>query len=231
MVSFMAQFAISQPWMEYIQEPQKKELTLNDFRDAFNKWIDENQIVEGKKQIDGEWVKVPGYKLFKRWEYFWDLRVNRTTTAFPTTNAAAQFAKYKEENPQKSSSGDWVAVGPSSSDGGYAGLGRVNCIEFHPTDNNTFWIGTPSGGMWKTTNGGTNWTCLTDGNDVIGVSDIALANDFTTSNTMYIATGDRDGGSSWTLGGGVKGDNNSIGILKSTNGMSYILFYFECLKD
>jgi PKD repeat protein len=218
MVSFMAQFAISQPWLEYIQEPQKEELTLNDFRDAFNRWEDQNQIVDGKKQVDGEWIKVPGYKLFKRWEYFWDLRVNRTTTAFPQTTAAAQFAKYKAENPDKSSSGDWLAVGPSTTTGGYAGLGRVNCIEFHPTDNNTFWVGTPSGGLWKTTNGGSNWECLTDGNDVIGVSDIALANDFTTSNTMYIATGDRDGGSSWTLGGGVRADNNSIGILKSTDG-------------
>lgn len=219
MVSFMAQFAISQPWMEYIQEPNKnEELTLNDFRDAFNRWINENQIVEGKKKINDKWVKVPGYKLFKRWEYFWDLRVNRSTSAFPKTNAAVQYAKYKAENTQKSSNGNWAAFGPSATAGGYAGLGRVNCIEFHPTDVNTFWIGTPSGGMWETTDGGGTWNPLTDGNDVIGVSDIALANDFTTSNTMFIATGDRDGGSSWTLGGGVKGDNNSIGILKSTDG-------------
>ena len=35
---------------------------------------------------------------------------------------------------------------------------------------------------------------------------------------IYIATGDRDGGSMWSLGGGQYNDNNSVGVLKSTDG-------------
>ena len=38
------------------------------------------------------------------------------------------------------------------------------------------------------------------------------------NNTMFIGTGDRDGGSLWSLGGGNSNDNNGIGILEPTDG-------------
>jgi photosystem II stability/assembly factor-like uncharacterized protein len=102
---------------------------------------------------------------------------------------------------------NWIFSGPTTSPGQYNGLGRVNCIGFHPTDVNTFWVGTPAGGLWKTTNGGASWTTVTDNLPVLGVSDIAI--DPTNPNTMYIATGDGDG---------YPGDTKSVGILKSTDG-------------
>lgn len=158
---------------------------------------------------------------FKRWEWYWESRVDRETGEFPTTSPAEEWQKYKA-SPQfsqlKSTSGAWASMGPVASEGGYAGIGRINCISFHPSDNNTYWVGSPSGGLWKTTDNGITWTPLTDNNDVLGVSDIAIPSDYATSNTIYIATGDRDGGSVHTLGGGHRGDNNTIGFLKSTNG-------------
>ena len=42
--------------------------------------------------------------------------------------------------PALSPAGGWVPLGPSSSLGGYSGVGRLNCIAFHPTDVNTFWV-------------------------------------------------------------------------------------------
>ncbi|PID88921.1 MAG: hypothetical protein CSB02_00155 [Bacteroidia bacterium] len=80
-------------------------------------------------------------------------------------------------------------------------------MAFHPTDNNTYWIGAPAGGLWQTTDDGNTWTCLTDQNPIQGVSDIVIPSDFDTSHTIYIATGDRDGN-----------DNRSIGVLKTTDG-------------
>jgi len=114
------------------------------------------------------------------------------------------------------SAGNWTPKGPSTSDGGYAGIGRINCMAFHPTNENIFWVGTPSGGLWKTTNFGATWTTVTDNLPVLGVSDIAInpAN----PNIMYIATGDGDGGSLWGCTGSPGGDTQSIGILKSTDG-------------
>ncbi len=53
---------------------------------------------------------------------------------------------------------------------------------------------------------------------VLGVSAIVV--DPTNTNIIYIATGDRDGGSMFTLSGGQGADNASIGIYKTTNGGS-----------
>ena len=107
-------------------------------------------------------------------------------------------------------------MGPSYTSGGYAGLGRLNCVAFRPGDANTLYVGAASGGIWKTSNGGSTWTPLGDNNTVLGVSDIIVIAG--TPDVLYIATGDKDGGSMWSLGGGQFNDNNSVGVLKSTDG-------------
>lgn len=120
-------------------------------------------------------------------------------------------------NPEETdNSVAWTSLGTNTSLGGYAGIGRINCIAFHPTDVNTFSVRSPAGGIWKTINGGINWTILNNNQAVLGVSDIAV--DYTNTNILYIATGDRDGGSMWTLSGGQSADNASIGVLKSIDG-------------
>lgn len=89
-------------------------------------------------------------------------------------------------------------------------------MAFHPTDPNTFWVGTPAGGLWKTTNGGTSWTTNTDYFPVLGVSDIAVHP--TNADILYLATGDGDLGNLSGLTGGAEGDTKSIGILITTDG-------------
>ncbi len=179
--------------------------------------------------VDGGYVlkngvkeKVPNWKIYKRWEYYWEQRVNQLTGEFPKTTAVDEYEKYKKSPYYSPGNTDysesWTNLGTNTSTGGYAGLGRINCIAFHPSDANTFWVGSPSGGIWRTSNGGTNWTILNNNMAVLGVSDIVIPSDYATSNTIYIATGDRDGGSMWALGGGQSNDNNSIGVLKSTDG-------------
>ena len=100
-------------------------------------------------------------------------------------------------------------------------MGRINCIAFRSGDNNTFYVGSPSGGLWKTTDGGSTWTVLTDNNDVLGVSDIILfAGTTTATDTLFIATGDRDCGALDNLPYGHTADDHTIGILKSVDGGS-----------
>ena len=81
----------------------------------------------------------------------------------------------------------------------------VNCIAFDPINHNTIWIGSPAGGLWKSSDGGSNWDTNTDNLPVIGVSHIAI--DPYNSQVMYIVTGD-----SYAT------DTYSIGVLKSTDG-------------
>ncbi len=170
-----------------------------------------NQYFSGKSTGKGS-----GFKQWKRWEY---LAERRLTPDGKVANWAArnfeEYQNYLQTHPEADNgeptdvpNGHWTSLGPSDftwGNGWNGGVGRINCITFHPTVANTFWVGAPAGGLWKTTNGGTSWTPLTDGMPSIGVSGIAV--DYTNTNILYILSGDGDGG-----------DSYSIGVLKSTDG-------------
>lgn len=213
---FLLPFIVnSQEWMSNLPQEEKGNFSFQEVQQAFNAYIEDESIVNGKKQIDGQWVKVPNYKLYKRWEWYWETRVDQATGEFPDFSAVDAYYASKQPQRSKAEASNWTALGPDWSSGGYAGIGRVNTVAFPPGDFNNIYVGTPSGGLWYYN--GASWTPLTDQNTVLGVSDIAFNSDFSTSNTMYIATGDRDGGSMWSLGGAQYNDNNSIGVLKSTD--------------
>ncbi len=220
LILFCGSHISAQVWMKELKAAKiKKELTIFDYKKAFNDYWVKYHVKSGKYFKSGRQEKAPGWKQFKRWEYYWESRVNNFTGAFPKTTTAMEMRKFKSQNKSAlKAGGKWTNLGTNSSSGGYAGIGRINCIAFHPSDNNTFWVGAPAGGIWKTTNGGASWTVLSDKNAVLGVSAIAVSPNYTTDNTLYIATGDRDGGSSWALGGDNYNDNNSVGVLKSTDG-------------
>ncbi len=179
---------------------------------AINEHWSSLSVDRGYRMVNGKKTKVPGWKLYKRWEYYWEQRVNRVTGEFPKTNSVDEFKKYINSKSFSATGGTWTNIGIDSMGGKGDGLGRLNCISFHPSNPNIFWVGSPSGGIWRTTNGGYNWTILNNNMSVLGVSDIAVPNNFATSNTMYIATGDRDKGSLYS------DIHNSIGVYKSTNG-------------
>ncbi|MBK7028311.1 MAG: hypothetical protein IPH45_03480 [Bacteroidales bacterium] len=122
-------------------------------------------------------------------------------------------------------------------------MGRINAIAFHPTDVNTIYIGAPSGGIWKTTDGGASWVNLANNLPKLGVSSILVHP--ADPNIIYIGTGDRDasdapgigvfktvdGGTTWvqinnTMGNKVVGDmlmhpSDPNTILAATNGGIY----------
>jgi len=193
-----------------------------EIKKAMNEYWASTNVNNGFVLKNGLETKVPYWKIYKRWEYFWEQRVNQVTGEFPKTTSADEYEKYKSSPKNSKRESDfaesWSNIGTNTSTGGYAGLGRINCVAFHPTDANIFWVGSPSGGIWKTTNAGTNWTILNNSMTTLGVSDIVIPGDYATSNTIYIATGDRDGGSMWSLSGGQSADNASIGVYKSTDG-------------
>jgi len=211
----------AQSWKDNLPQDkfQNGTLTFYDIQKAFNDYWEPYNVENGYYELYGEQVKAPYWKQFRRWEWYWENRIDIETGEFPKTSAYDELQKYIKENTgNKSASGNWTSMGPNNTSGGYAGLGRLNCVAFVPNDNNTIYVGAASGGIWKTTNGGSSWTPLGDGNPVLGVSDIVVYRPVTGPDIIYIATGDRDGGSMWALGGGQYNDNNSVGILKSTDG-------------
>ena len=150
-----------------------------------------------------------GWKVFKRWEYINRDRVLPDGKLQPPDYVKNEYLKYA--NLQKSVSGAWTQIGPISlpanSTSQPNGLGRINTIGFHPTDANTFYIGSPSGGFWKTSDGGTTWTVLSASMPTLGVSAILVHP--ATPDIIWIGTGDRDAG-----------DAPGMGVYKSTDGGS-----------
>jgi len=200
-----------QAWLENLPK-NKTEYSFYDYQNAFNTyWQPYNLDKSGYYYEEGVKKKAIGWKQFKRWEYLMESQINPETGEFPSQSAQEVYNNFKQTNSYQTLTGtgnSWTSLGPFFPIvGSSRGVGRVNCIAFHPTDTNIFWIGAPSGGLWKTTDNGSSWTCLTDSNDVLGVSSIIIPSDYATSNTIYIGTGDRD---AW--------DNFSIGVLKSTDG-------------
>lgn len=153
-----------------------------------------------------------GYKQYKRWEY---MHRHRLTEDGKIMNYAARnFDEYHQwfsgqgSRDNRVTYGEWNLLGPTGwtdGNGWNGGLGRVNCIAFHPYNSGIFWIGCPAGGLWKTTDNGNSWEALTDGMPIIGVSGIAV--DYTNPDIIYMLTGDGDAANTY-----------SIGLLKTTDG-------------
>lgn len=150
-----------------------------------------------------------GYKQWKRWEY---LNQDRLTADGKITNFTArnwEAFNAIDGGSGRSTNGLWnflAAYDYVNGASGYnPGIGRVNCIAFHPSDVNTLWVGLPAGGLWVTSDNGGSWTPLSDGLPSIGVSGIVVHPSNT--NIIWILTGDGDAS-----------DTKSIGVLKSTNG-------------
>ncbi|MGB0838491.1 MAG: VPS10 domain-containing protein [Chitinophagales bacterium] len=187
------------------QMDQNSPEKLSDIRQTFDDyWATKNRT-----------RKTKGYKQFKRHEDFWQHRLDESGNYPNPMHLYQEWLKYRNSNLAKSgnlkssTNGDWSYVGPTTlpqgSNAAYAGMGRVNAITFNPNNTSEIWVGSPSGGLWKSTTGGTSWAVVADDLPTLGVSDIVI--DHTNTNTIYIATGDADGA-----------QNYSLGVMKSTDG-------------
>ena len=187
--------AKGQHWSSLLQTETP---TFFEIQDAFNQYWEPYNLVDGKYTENGIEKKAYVWNQFKRWEWYLEPRVDHYGL-FP--NSDINFTEWQNyldthsevlNNSSSSTTSNWTYSGSNSSTGGYAGVGRLNCIAFHPTNANIFWVGSPAGGLWKTTDAGQTWTTNTDNLPVLGISDIAIDN--SNPNTMYIATGDGDRG-------------------------------------
>ncbi|MBL7998013.1 MAG: T9SS type A sorting domain-containing protein [Candidatus Kapabacteria bacterium] len=198
-----------QRWVRMMSEPGANFFAI---RDEFNRYWANRERQKGD-----------GWKAFKRWEHFWELRVMPDGSFPPAAlildalkqkqslhdaaraDAMQQKKKTKNGNTLQTPQANFTLIGPAATFPANGGAGRLNAVAYHPTNSNIIWVGSPGGGLWRTTNGGSSWTTNTDQFTTLGVSAIAI--DPTNTNVMYIGTGDRDAS-----------DTYGVGVLKSTDG-------------
>lgn len=180
-------FSQAPDWVLKMQDPNAD---FADTRQAFEAYWANRQVTKGA-----------GWKPFKRWEYYMETRLSSDGKQSGPQRVLPAFQAYLREHPksvdaQRSVSvANWQQVGPvnvpANGTSQPNGMGRVNCIAFHPNDPNTLYAGSPSGGFWRSKDYGQSWQNLSSGLSRLGISSIAI--DPTNPDLMYIGTGDRDG--------------------------------------
>jgi photosystem II stability/assembly factor-like uncharacterized protein len=143
--------------------------------------------------------------------------------AFPDTDIPADkyYRAYEytitrmHELSLQNSPTDWTSIGPNNVGG------RTLSLAFSPVDTGTLYMGSASGGLWKSITGGLGanaWTRIETGFPSLAVSWITI--DSANANIMYIGTGENYG-YQYSLNGlniRVTRGMYGIGILKTTNG-------------
>ena len=113
--------------------------------------------------------------------------------------AAPQQLNAQQVDPNLYSAMRWRLIGPYRA-------GRVTAVTGIPGNPAVYYIGTPGGGVWKTTDGGIVWKPIFDSQHVASIGALALAP--SNANIIYVGTGEQtegngvykstDGGKTWT---------------------------------
>ena len=85
--------------------------------------------------------------------------------------------------------------------------GRIDDLAVLESNPAVFYVGTATGGLWKTMNNGTTWEALFDDQEVVSIGDVAIAPD--NENLVWVGTGENNNRQSGSWGNG---------IYKSTDG-------------
>ncbi len=112
-----------------------------------------------------------------------------------------------------SQSANWSAylpaLFPTNASGQIHGISRVSQLKFHPTNSSKMYAVSARGGLFISTNGGTNWT-VAPGCDAMTFSTFAsVCIDFTNDQIIYLGAGDHNYYGTW---------GGATGVWKSTNG-------------
>lgn len=153
---FAAFFIASLPLQAqvYLEKRTSDTLTFKDLQRQFGEW---------KRGKDVS--KIKGWKYFKRLEMEMLMHTDgQGEPADPAiyVNEALKIVREKKNLQSARFANNWYPVDPNAvpnNQTGYMknGVGRINCIAFHPTSPATYFVGVAQGGVWKTTHNGVSW--------------------------------------------------------------------------
>ncbi|MCA9741867.1 T9SS type A sorting domain-containing protein [candidate division KSB1 bacterium] len=110
---------------------------------------------------------------------------------------AVQAAQQQRMHVLKSQTAiaEWEFVGPTNIGG------RISDIEYNPTDPHIVYAGAATGGVFRSNDGGSSWQPIFDEQAVLPIGDIAI--DPAQPRTIYVGTGEANGGHNNFPGGGI----------------------------
>jgi hypothetical protein len=129
--------------------------------------------------------------------------IGEGTTVDPKARAAAvrqmdaqqkSIAGMPKSNAADALLAPWIALGPAPIPNGQTVSvtspvsGRTVTIAIHPTNPNIVYVGAAQGGLYRSTDGGTNWTPLMDNALSLAIGAIAIAP--SQPDTIYVGTGE-----------------------------------------
>ena len=161
-----------------------------------------------KKQIENEEPgKFPNDWFYRQRAYpYTELRSDLYYKAMEQTQAM-------EHNGLKSGQENWKLVGPVNIGG------RITDVEMPINDNNTVYLGTASGGIFKSTNLGTNWVPIFDNQVALSIGDMDVSK--TKPETLFVGTGEPNaGGGSHTYEGYGVYKSNDAGATWTQSGLT-----------
>lgn len=128
-----------------------------------------------------------------RAEYIAQLRgLDATKPVSPKLRREA-IASLEAAQRSAASTPGWTALGPAPIPNGQttptsAVSGRTISVAIHPTNPNIVYVGTAGGGLYRSTDGGTNWLPLMDNALSLAIGALAIAP--SQPETLYVGTGE-----------------------------------------
>ena len=112
------------------------------------------------------------------------------------------LARSSESDLKRFLTAGWTAIGPNPiPNGTFPWSGRTISIAVHPTNPDLVYVGTAQGGLYRSTNGGLNWTPLMDTAQSLAIGAIAISP--SNPETVYVGTGEHNFSSDSFFGVGI----------------------------
>ncbi len=206
-------------WIEMMEQPS---VNMTELRESFDNYWKTHTHHKGDRS-----------KQFEQWYAINSKRLDIYGNVISAEDVRNEFQRIRS-NANLEQFGNWYNYGPLKvgprKDGAVRDGGRVKNIAFHPTDENTFYVSTFKGGLFKTSDSGQNWLPLTDHlTQEVYISKVIASN----PNSIVIGTNTGvlktiDGGINWastTLTSGkikalaIKSDDDTVIIAGSQTGI------------
>ena len=168
---FSFNFLSAQQWKQMINDPSINVYEVVAEAESYFQNINKN-------------AKGSGWKKYQRWLYenepkFYPSGDRSNVDPYFVSKELKNFLKNNSKQEKSLFDNGWEELGPyyiEQVTGHYAvGLGRVESFYSDPNDSNRIYLGSRSGGFWRTVDGGDSWTNTTDFLYAAGVNTIAVS--------------------------------------------------------